>query len=222
MPTTEPITRPTNGSNGRKSLDETVVPAVALEAFSTRIDARLGALEADVREQGRKVKSAQSAWSIFAVLALLIAGANLVAVAVKLDGKNSTPAVAQPVAASSATAAAGAAAPAVAHTVGISLKEFAINPTVSQAAAGKVTFSVRNAGKVMHEFVVVKTSKTAAELLPAGKVKADESGNVGETGDLAPGVAKTLHLKLTPGHYVLLCNLPGHYAAGQHSDLTVS
>jgi uncharacterized cupredoxin-like copper-binding protein len=28
-------------------------------------------------------------------------------------------------------------------------------------------------------------------------------------------------LTLKPGHYVLICNLSGHYTSGQHVDLTV-
>jgi uncharacterized cupredoxin-like copper-binding protein len=94
-----------------------------------------------------------------------------------------------------------------------------VKPTVAQAAAGKVTFAVQNAGTIKHEFVVVRTNKSAASLLKGAR--ADESGNVGETGDLAPGQGKTLTLKLPPGHYALICNLPGHYTAGQHVDFTV-
>ena len=44
---------------------------------------------------------------------------------------------------------------------------------------------------------------------------------VGETGDLAAGASKTITLKLAAGHYALICNLPGHYQAGQHTDFTV-
>jgi uncharacterized cupredoxin-like copper-binding protein len=29
-------------------------------------------------------------------------------------------------------------------------------------------------------------------------------------------------VKLKAGHYALICNLPGHYAAGQHIDFTVN
>jgi uncharacterized cupredoxin-like copper-binding protein len=29
-------------------------------------------------------------------------------------------------------------------------------------------------------------------------------------------------LKLMPGKYMLFCNVPGHYAAGQHTVLTVT
>ena len=51
--------------------------------------------------------------------------------------------------------------------------------------------------------------------------KASEAGNIGEIGDLQPGVTKTLRLNLKPGHYALICNLPGHYAAGQRADFVV-
>jgi uncharacterized cupredoxin-like copper-binding protein len=50
--------------------------------------------------------------------------------------------------------------------------------------------------------------------------RADEAGNVGETGDLKPGRTKSVSLKLPAGHYALICNLPGHYLAGQHADFT--
>ena len=35
------------------------------------------------------------------------------------------------------------------------------------------------------------------------------------------GGRRPLKLKLAVGHYALICNLPGHYAAGQYADLTV-
>jgi len=72
-----------------------------------------------------------------------------------------------------------------------------------------------------HEFVVLRTNHPAASL-SLSKGRADETGNVGETGDLAPGAAKTITLNLKPGHYALICNMPGHYMAGQRTDLTVT
>jgi uncharacterized cupredoxin-like copper-binding protein len=101
----------------------------------------------------------------------------------------------------------------------VSLREFKVNPTASAAAAGKVTFKVHNTGAATHEFVVLRTPKPAGSLLKGAR--ADETGNVGETGDLAAGASKTITLSLKPGHYALICNLPGHYTAGQHTDFTV-
>ena len=67
--------------------------------------------------------------------------------------------------------------------------------------------------------VVLRTDEARGSLLQGAR--ADESGNVGETGDLTPGAAKTVTLNLRAGHYALICNLPGHYKAGQHTDFTV-
>ncbi len=66
---------------------------------------------------------------------------------------------------------------------------------------------------------MIKTSKPASDLLKNGR--ADETGSVGEIGGVEPSQTKTLKLSLKAGHYALLCNLPGHYAAGQYADLTV-
>jgi uncharacterized cupredoxin-like copper-binding protein len=38
---------------------------------------------------------------------------------------------------------------------------------------------------------------------------------------MQPGTTKTLTIDLAPGHYVFLCNLPGHYQSGMHVDVTV-
>ena len=76
-----------------------------------------------------------------------------------------------------------------------------------------------NAGKTTHELVALRTSKPAGALLQ-GK-RASEAGHVGEIGDFAPGKTKSLTLNLKPGHYSLICNLPGHYMAGMHIDFTV-
>jgi uncharacterized cupredoxin-like copper-binding protein len=116
-----------------------------------------------------------------------------------------------------APAAAAAAAPA--HASAVTLSEFNVAPKPAAVASGAVTFNVSNAGKVEHEFVVLKTSKPASDLLKGGR--ADEAGNVGEIGSVKPGQTKALKLRLAAGHYALICNLPGHYAAGQYADLTV-
>ena len=51
--------------------------------------------------------------------------------------------------------------------------------------------------------------------------EASETGNVGEIPGLAQGATKTLRMTLKAGHYALICNMPGHYMAGQRVDFTV-
>jgi uncharacterized cupredoxin-like copper-binding protein len=93
-------------------------------------------------------------------------------------------------------------------------------PSTSTAKAGKVTFVVKNAADMEHELVVIKTSRKAAKL-PVKGGEASEKGAVGEVEDIGGGKTKKLTLTLKPGHYALICNLPGHYQGGMHADFTV-
>ena len=103
--------------------------------------------------------------------------------------------------------------------VAVQVDEFSVFPGTQGAPRGKVRFVVTNIGTVKHEFVVLKTAKPAGNLLK-GK-EADESGAVGEIDGVPPGQARTLNLTLKPGHYSLICNLPGHYKTGQFADFYV-
>ena len=47
------------------------------------------------------------------------------------------------------------------------------------------------------------------------------SVTMSQIGDFAASKTKRLTLNLKPGHYALLCNLPGHYKAGMFTDFTV-
>jgi uncharacterized cupredoxin-like copper-binding protein len=123
---------------------------------------------------------------------------------------------------STSTAAAGG-------TVSVSLNQWTITPTATTVPAGSVTFNVANEGTVTHEFVVLQTDTPAAEIPiesfegEQDRVDEDTAGtNVGETGDMEAGATQTLTLDLAPGHYVFVCNLPGHYGQGMHTDFTVA
>jgi uncharacterized cupredoxin-like copper-binding protein len=69
---------------------------------------------------------------------------------------------------------------------------------------------------------VIKTNK-APGALPVAKTTAtaDETGDLGEAEDIAAGASKSVTLLLKPGHYVLICNLAGHYQVGMHTAFTV-
>ena len=179
-----------------------------------RIEARLARIEQRVEVGNREGRKAGRAFMIFAVAALFLAMVELVAIAAKLDNTSTVSKQAAP-----AAPTAVAPAPAAAGRIGVTLKEYSVAPSPAVGKAGRVTFNVRNSGSIPHEFVVLRTAKPAGSLLKGAE--ADEAGNVGEIGDLQPGQAKTLSLPLKPGHYALICNLPGHYKAGQHADFTV-
>jgi uncharacterized cupredoxin-like copper-binding protein len=105
--------------------------------------------------------------------------------------------------------------------VKVQLKEFKVLPSPLKAKRGAVSFSVKNTGKINHEFVVLKTNTPPTKLLVKGG-KAVEAGRVGRVGPLKAGASKSLNLMLKPGKYVLLCNLAGHYQAGQRIGFGVT
>jgi uncharacterized cupredoxin-like copper-binding protein len=105
--------------------------------------------------------------------------------------------------------------------VKVTEKEFKVTPVPVKAPPGFVNFKVKNTGALKHEFIVLK-SKVAAGKLPVKNNKAVLKGTVkGKLASVAPGQTKTLTVKLAAGKYILLCNLPAHYKAGQHSAFTV-
>jgi uncharacterized cupredoxin-like copper-binding protein len=105
--------------------------------------------------------------------------------------------------------------------VTVRLKEFKVIPAPVSAKHGVVLFSVRNVGKVAHELVVLKT-KVAPGKLRVKRGRAILVGRVGRVGAVNPATSRMLMLTLAAGKYVLLCNLPGHYQAGQRIGFGVS
>ena len=92
--------------------------------------------------------------------------------------------------------------------------------------AGNYVFVDRNQGPSAHELVMWKTND-ADNRLPVGsdhRVNEESSAldNVLDSGSsLQAGETRLLTVSLDPGHYVLVCNLPGHFMAGMHVDITV-
>lgn len=94
-----------------------------------------------------------------------------------------------------------------------------MSPDPAEISAGTVTFEVKNEGTLVHEMVLIKTDKGAANLGTDGE--AEEAGAIDEVADLPAGESKTLELDLDAGKYALVCNLPGHYEDGMYADFTV-
>ncbi|MFL9896629.1 cupredoxin domain-containing protein [Paraburkholderia fungorum] len=111
------------------------------------------------------------------------------------------------------------------QTIKATLLMNTIQLNASDVKAGTVTFEVSNAPDtgLKHELVVLKTD-LAADKLPVknGRVSESQFKKMGEVEDIDPGKNKRLTLKLAPGHYVLICNQPGHYSMGLHTSLLVT
>src|SRR4029079_6091299 len=84
------------------------------------------------------------------------------------------------------------------QTVPVTLDDFKIAERATHLKPGEVKFTVKNTGNVAHGFVVIDKPKQEAKLACGKRVS--EKGNIGETGNLAPGTSKTLVLKLPKGH----------------------
>ena len=111
--------------------------------------------------------------------------------------------------------------------VSVTERDFAVAPSAVAATAGLVDFTVSNSGPSEHEFLIFKTA-LAPDKLPLGSdgrvnEAADGAVKVFDSGsNIAVNGSKTFHATVTTGHYVLVCNLPGHYAAGMHTSFTVT
>lgn len=96
----------------------------------------------------------------------------------------------------------------------------------TEVPAGKVTFEVTNVSKdTIHE-MLVSPIKSLDDQLPyiadENRVDEEKSGDLGEVSELDPGKSGALTLDLKPGLYLLYCNVPGHYAAGMWTVVTVN
>jgi uncharacterized cupredoxin-like copper-binding protein len=110
--------------------------------------------------------------------------------------------------------------------------EFAMRPQPAELDAGEVTFTVANDGTIEHEVLIMRSDLDSGDLPVDANGAAIERDLVtpmgaGHDGDyhglhLKAGRQEELSLDLPAGEYVLVCNLPGHYQAGMHANLTVS
>jgi uncharacterized cupredoxin-like copper-binding protein len=106
------------------------------------------------------------------------------------------------------------------------LEDFRVLQDAAVLPAGTVSFRILNEGPTTHELIVVR-SDLPPDKLPLQKdgLTVDEEGEGIEFIDEAQGLdiddRQTMDLKLTPGQYVLYCNLEGHYLGGMYAALTV-
>jgi len=108
--------------------------------------------------------------------------------------------------------------------VPVSEADFQINAPTN-LRAGEYTLRVSNHGPTEHELIVVRSSSGRLPMRGDGLTVSEEALDSQEAGSLEPGrpgAVRDLRVHLTPGRYVLFCNMEGHYMAGMHSELVVS
>ncbi len=103
----------------------------------------------------------------------------------------------------------------------------------NRVAAGGVSFVAINGGNVSHELVILPLpdGQIAGTRTVGPDAKIEENGSLGEAsatcapggGDgIAPGSSGWVTVTLPAGRYEIVCNLPGHYAAGMYAQLVVA
>jgi Sulfocyanin (SoxE) domain len=110
--------------------------------------------------------------------------------------------------------------------VNVRLEDFHVRQDVAVVPAGTVRFRIRNQGPTTHELNVIRTARAPDKLplQPDGlTVNEDAPGldHLDEAEGLDIGDRRTMVLRLAPGHYVLYCNMEGHYLGGMHAAFTV-
>lgn len=135
-----------------------------------------------------------------------------------------------------ACAAAGTSSSAPSSSPAASPLATAANPTIvlsewkvavaNTIKAGKVTFTITNAGTVPHELLVFKSD------LDEAAYPKDTDGDIIEDGpgidllsdgdNIDPGASQMRTVDLTPGKYLFVCNIPGHFKSGMFTTVTVT
>ena len=122
----------------------------------------------------------------------------------------------------------------------VALEEFKITAHPPVVKPGGVTFRVSNVGTITHELVLVRAP--SADALPKVKTAGEravgdvdeeaipEADKAGEAGDVPAGKQVTKSFDLSPGTYVMFCNIDtknpdgtitNHFQAGMHATVTV-
>jgi hypothetical protein len=110
------------------------------------------------------------------------------------------------------------------NVIAVTERDFAI-VAPKALPAGKVVLQVANKGPVAHELLVVRAPADGALPMRTDGLTVDEDRLTrSEVGVLEPADAhavRDLSVDLTPGRYVLFCNMSGHFLGGMHRVLVV-
>jgi caa(3)-type oxidase subunit IV len=109
----------------------------------------------------------------------------------------------------------------------IDVKEVSFQITLSQysAQAGPVTFHIVNgADDMLHEFLIFETDLKPDELPTdmSGRVQEDALTTLATAEDIPPSHSRDITVNMAAGHYVMICNLPGHYEQGMRVEFNVT
>ena len=191
---------------------------VTLEDSSSSQDRRIQELEERLERQAGK----RDRWtfSIFAFSAVALAASVF---AVGLGSR----AVSESKRNVKAGAAAAASAPVVATPPHVTLSDFKLGLSATTFPHGQLALTMSNAGAVPHELLVFRSdlAPSAYPLDADGNIIEESPGVtlVSDGDNVDPGKSQERTIDLTtPGKYLFVCNIPGHFKAGMFTQVTVS
>jgi uncharacterized cupredoxin-like copper-binding protein len=106
------------------------------------------------------------------------------------------------------------------NNIKVTLTDFSFNPNNFTVPAGQeISFSGRNNGAVMHDFIIMKLGANVGDTYGPE----DEPDIFWKT-ELQPGQTSegSFIAPSDPGEYQILCGIPGHLQAGMIGTLTVT
>ncbi|MDA1061500.1 MAG: c-type cytochrome [Chloroflexi bacterium] len=107
-------------------------------------------------------------------------------------------------------------------SLAVDLAEWSVTAAQPSIEADGVTFTVNNVGAVAHELVLIRSDLPADGLTVVGG-RVDEAGLdvLGRIPEFGAGASASNVFDVTPGNYLLICNIPAHYGLGMRTTLTV-
>jgi len=108
----------------------------------------------------------------------------------------------------------------------ITLAEFKVSvPTLIKGGTG--TFHIVNGGTIEHELLVFKSDRpiSAYPTDSDGRILEEDPSitKISDGDNIAVGASQDRAIELSsPGTYVFVCNLPGHYQQGMYKVVTVT
>lgn len=113
-----------------------------------------------------------------------------------------------------------------AGAIEVKMEDFKLHLTATTATTGPITLHLDNLGPSTHELNVDRTDLSADRLpLRADGLSVAENSplmtRINSIEIVEAGDSAKLRLNLPPGHYVLYCNLEGHYLGHMYATLDV-
>lgn len=106
-------------------------------------------------------------------------------------------------------------------TVAVTLVDDAVVLEPATVPAASIRFEATNEGTMTHEFEIFAGATTTDLPVESNVAITEGLELVDEVEDVVPGATASLTVDLEPGAYLVICNLPGHFAAGMSALLTV-